>query len=69
VGEVGNAYRILVGKPEGKKPLGKLRRIFEDNILMGHREIRWEVVNWVHLAHDKDQWRALVNRLMNLRIP
>jgi hypothetical protein len=56
-----NAYRILVGKPEGKRPLGRPRHMGVDNIKMDHREIGW--------AQDGDQWRALVNTVMNLRAP
>jgi hypothetical protein len=56
---------FLVGKPEGKKPLGKSRRRWEDNIRMDLREIGWEVADWMYLAQDKDKWRALVNMVMN----
>jgi hypothetical protein len=63
-----NAYRILVGKPEGKRPLGKPRRKWEDNIRMHLREIAWGVMDWIDLAQDRDQWRALVNTVMNLRV-
>jgi len=58
----------LVGKPEGKRLLGTLGRRWEDNIRMGLREIGWEVVDWMHLAQDRDQWRAVVNMVMNLRV-
>jgi hypothetical protein len=64
-----NAYRILVGKPEGKRPLGRQRRRWMDNIKMDLREIGWDGVDWVNLAQDRDQWRALVNTVMNLRVP
>jgi hypothetical protein len=64
-----DAYIISDGKPEGKEPLGRPRRRWEDNIRMGLREIGWEDVDWVHLAEDRDQWRALVNMVMNLRVP
>jgi hypothetical protein len=64
-----NAYRILVGKPEGKRPLGRPRRRWEDNIKMYVREIGWGGMNWIDLAQDRDQWRALVNTVMNLRVP
>jgi hypothetical protein len=61
MGEKGNAYKIRVGKPEGKSPLGRARRRWVDNIKMELREIRWGGVNWIDLAHDRDQSRALVN--------
>jgi hypothetical protein len=63
-----NAYRILVGKPDGKKPVGRRRRKCEDNIKMDLREIGWEGVDWIHLAQDTDQWRTLVNTVMKLRV-
>jgi hypothetical protein len=64
-----NAYRILVGKPEGKRPLGRPRRGWEDNIKMDLREIGCGGIDWIDLAQDRDQWRALVNTVMNLRVP
>jgi hypothetical protein len=64
-----NAYRILVGKPEGKRPLGRPRRRWEDNIKMDLREIGWGGTDWIDLAQDRDQWRALVNTVMNIRVP
>jgi hypothetical protein len=64
-----NAYRILVGNPEGKRPLGRPRRRWVDNIKMDLREIRWDGIDWIDLAQDRDQWRALVNAVMNLRVP
>jgi hypothetical protein len=63
-----NAYRILVGKPEGKRTLGRPRRTWEDNIRMDLREIGWGGMDWIDLAQDRDQWRALVNAVMNLRV-
>jgi hypothetical protein len=63
-----NAYRILVGKPEGKRPLGRPRRRWEDNIRMDLREIRWGGMDWIDQDQDRDQWRALVNTVMNLRV-
>jgi hypothetical protein len=69
MGEKRNAYRILVGKPEGRRPLGRQRRRWVDNIKMDLRAIGWDGVDWVDLAQDRDQWRALVNTVMNLRVP
>jgi hypothetical protein len=63
-----NAYRILVGEPESKIPLGRLRRRWVDNIKMDLREIEWDVNDWINLAQDRDQRRALVNTLMNLGV-
>jgi hypothetical protein len=64
-----NAHMILVGKPEGKRPLGTPRRRWEDNIKMDLREMGWGAIDWIDLAQDRDQWRALVNTVMNLRVP
>jgi hypothetical protein len=64
-----NVYTILVGKPEGKTPLGRSRRRWEDNIKMDLKAIGWEGVEWIHLAQDRDKWRALVSTVMNLRVP
>jgi hypothetical protein len=61
-----NAYKILVGKPEGKRPLERTRGRWEDHIIMDFREIRWEVLDLIHLAQDRGLWRALVNTVMNL---
>jgi hypothetical protein len=58
-----------VGKPEGKRPLGRPRRGWVDNIKMDLREIKWDSMDWIDLAQDMDQWRALVNAVMNLRVP
>jgi hypothetical protein len=68
-GEKRNAYRILVGKPEVKRPLVRPRRRWVDNIIIDLREIEWDGVDWVDLAQDRDQCRALVNTGMNLRVP
>jgi hypothetical protein len=68
-GEKRNAYRILVENPERKRPLGRPRRRWLDNIKMNFREIGWDGMNWIDLAQDRDQWRALVNAIMNLRVP
>jgi hypothetical protein len=59
----------LVGRPECKRPLGRTRRKWKDNIKLDLREIRIDVVNWIQLAQDRDQWRAFVNTVMNLRVP
>jgi hypothetical protein len=64
MGEKWNAYRILVGKPEGKRPVGRPRRRWEDNVKLDLREIGWDDMDWIDLAHDRDQWRALVNTVM-----
>jgi hypothetical protein len=69
MGEKRNAYRILVGMPEGKRTLGRLRRRWVDNIKMDLREIGWDGGDWIYLAQNRDQWRALVNTVMNLRVP
>jgi hypothetical protein len=69
MGETSNAYRILVGKPEGKRTLGRPRRRWVDNIKMDLTEIEWDGVDWIELAQDRDQWRALVNTVVNLRVP
>jgi hypothetical protein len=62
-----NAYSILVGKPDGNRPLGRPRRWWEDNIKVHLREIGWDGMDRIYLAQDRDQWRALVNTVMNLR--
>jgi hypothetical protein len=69
MGEKRNAYRLLVGKPEGKRPLGRSRRRWVDNIRMDLREVRWGDVDWIGLAKDRNRWRALVNSVLNLRVP
>jgi hypothetical protein len=68
-GEKRNAYRISVGKPEGKRQLGRPRLWWEDNIRMDLREIGPGVMDWIDLDQDEDQWRGLVNTVMNLRVP
>jgi hypothetical protein len=68
MGEERNVYRVLMGKPEVKRPLGRPRRRWEDGIRMDRREIGWGSVDWIHLAQDRDRWRALVTTVMNLRV-
>jgi hypothetical protein len=65
MGETRNAYRILVGKLEGKRPLRRPRHRWVDNIKMDLIEIGWDGMDWIDLAQDRDQWRALVNTVMN----
>ena len=62
-------YRVLVGKPEGKRPLGRLRRRWEDNIKMDLQELGCGGMDWIELAQDRDRWRPLVTAVMNLRFP
>jgi hypothetical protein len=69
MGEVRGAYNILVGRPEGRRPLGRPRRRWEDNIKMYLRETGFGNVDWIHWAQDRDRRRALVNTVMNLRVP
>jgi hypothetical protein len=69
MGEKRNVYRLLVGKPEGKRPLGKTRHRWIDNIKMVLLEIGLNIVDWIGLAQDRYRWRALVNSVMNLRVP
>jgi hypothetical protein len=69
MGEVRGAYNILFGRPEGRRPLGRPRRRWEDKIKMGLREVVFGGVDWIHLAQDRDRWRAVVNTVMNLRVP
>jgi hypothetical protein len=69
MGEKRNAYRILVGKPKGNRPLRRPRRRWVDYIRMDVREIGWGGVDCLDIAEDRDQWRALVNTVMNFRVP
>jgi hypothetical protein len=69
MGENRNAYRLLVGKPEEKRPLGRPRRRWVDNIRMDLEEVGWSDVDWISLAQDRNRWRALVNSVLNLRVP
>jgi hypothetical protein len=64
-----HAYRILVGKSEKKKPLGRIRGRCEDNTKLDLREIGWGAMDWIDLAYDTDKWSDLVNMVMNLRVP
>jgi hypothetical protein len=68
-GDKRNAYRVLMRTPEGKRPLGRPRRSREDNIAMGLRGIGWGDMDWINLAQVRDQWWALMNTVMKLRVP
>jgi hypothetical protein len=69
MGEMRNAYRILVEKLEGRRPLGRPRHGWVDNIKMNLGEIGWDGMDWIKLAQGRDQWRAFLNTVMNLRVP
>jgi hypothetical protein len=69
MGEKRNAFRLFVGKLEGKRPLGRPRRRWVDNIRLDLGEVGWGGMDWIGLAQDRDRWRALVNAVMNLRVP
>jgi transposase len=69
MGEKRGAYRILVGRPEGRRPLGRPRLRWEDNIKMGLQDMGWGGMDWIELAQDRDRWWALVNAVMNFRVP
>jgi hypothetical protein len=69
MGEGIGVRRVLVGKPEGKKPLGRPRRRWEDNIKMDHQEVGGGGGDWMEVAQDRDRWRALVSAVMNFRVP
>ena len=69
MGEERRVYRVLVGKPEGKRPLGRPRRRWVDNIRIDLQQVGCEYVDWIELAQDRDRWRTLVSAVMNLRVP
>jgi len=69
MGERRDVYRVLVGKPEGKRPTGRPRHRWDDNIKMYLQEVECGGTDWIELAQDRDRWRALVNEVMNLRVP
>jgi hypothetical protein len=69
MGEKRNAYTLLVGKPEDRRPLGRPRRRWLDNIRMDPVEVGWGDVDWIGMSQDRDRWRALVNSVLNLRVP
>jgi len=69
MGEGRGVYRVLVGKPEGRRPLGRPRRRWENNIRMDLLEVEYGCVDWMELAQDRDRWRELVSAVMNLRVP
>jgi hypothetical protein len=69
MGEKSNAYRLFVGKPEGKRPLGRPRHRWVDNIRMNLGEVGWGDVDWIGPAKDRNRWTALVNLVLNFRIP
>jgi PAS domain-containing protein len=68
IGQKRNAYRLLVGKPDGRRPLGRPRLRWLDNIRIDLVEVGWSDVDWIGLARDRDRWRALVNSVLNLRV-
>ena len=69
MGDRRSVYWVLVGKPDGRRPLGRPRRRWEDNIKMGLQEVVYGGMEWIELAQDRDRWRGLVNAVMNLRVP
>jgi hypothetical protein len=69
MGEVRGVYRILVGRPEGKRPLGRSRHRWEDNIKMDLQKVGSEGIDWIKVAQERDRWQALVNAVINFRVP
>jgi hypothetical protein len=69
MGEGRGAYRVLVGRPEGRRPVGRPRRRWENNIKMDLQEVGWGGIDWIDMAQDRDRWLALVSAVMNLRVP
>jgi hypothetical protein len=69
MGEGRGVYGVLVGKPEGKRPMRRSRHRWEDNIKMDLKEVGCEAMDWIRLAQDRDRWRALVNAVMNFQVP
>jgi hypothetical protein len=69
MGEERKVYKVFVGKPKGRRPLGRPRHRWEDGIRMDLREIDWGNMDWIRLVQDRDQWRAVVNVVMNLQVP
>jgi hypothetical protein len=69
MGKRRDVYRVLVGKPEGRRPLGRIRHRWEDNISMDLQEVGCGVMDWIELAQDRNKWRALVSAVMNIRVP
>jgi hypothetical protein len=65
----GGAYRILVGRPQERRPFGIPRHIWEDNIKMDLQEVGWRDMDWIEMVQHRDRWRAIVNAIMNLRVP
>jgi hypothetical protein len=65
----GEVHRVLVGKPEGKRPMGRPRHRWEDNIKMDLQEVRYGSMDWIDLAQDRDRWRTFVNTVMKFRVP
>ena len=69
VGDRRGVYTVLVGRSEEKSPFGRRRCRWEENIKMNHQDVGWGSMNWIDLAQDRDRWRALLNTVMNLRVP